>query len=419
MPIDRRERVRLVDANSRVGAANVASNRDVPPFSRAGMDGYAVIADDTFGASRYEPKTLRVIEKVYTGQVPTLRVEPGAAVEIATGAPMPAGADAVVMVEETEKAGGEVRILTPVSRGTLASGRRPVINQIGVQSGDVRAPAAPSAPKKPLGVGEVESSPSRRWRSCRPAARSSIRRELQRADLRHQQVHAERHRPEHGAIAPPPPGTDRGAGAPSTLHLVRCAGVLGQQLRRRHDHHQHHRPGRHSLRHCAQPGNKRCSAPSRQAVFGIRATDLVPVEHACCWSPRCLRSSPGTQAARLSRCRSCGSSPPPDATSSTRSNRRRPGHSVQASGISPRCPTQTATSRFRHGYRRKDRIVEVKLTTAESATARSLYPAARGGWPTASRKGQPQNQICSFCDRISPRIQRCLPGKGVPASGSE
>ena len=47
-----------------------ASTRDVPPFSRAGMDGYAVIADDTFGASRYEPKTLRVIEKVYTGQVP-------------------------------------------------------------------------------------------------------------------------------------------------------------------------------------------------------------------------------------------------------------------------------------------------------------------------------------------------------------
>ena len=43
------------------------STRDVPPFSRAGMDGYAVRAEDTFGASRYEPKTLRVIDKVYTG----------------------------------------------------------------------------------------------------------------------------------------------------------------------------------------------------------------------------------------------------------------------------------------------------------------------------------------------------------------
>ena len=68
------------------------------------MDGYAVVAEDTFGASRYEPKTLRVVEKVYTGQVPTRRVGAGEAVEIATGAPMPEGADAVVMVEETERA---------------------------------------------------------------------------------------------------------------------------------------------------------------------------------------------------------------------------------------------------------------------------------------------------------------------------
>jgi len=92
-PIARRERVALVDANGRAAAADVQSTRDVPPFSRAGMDGFAVIADDTFGASRYEPKTLRVIEKVYTGQVPTRQLTPGTAVEIATGAPMPAGAE--------------------------------------------------------------------------------------------------------------------------------------------------------------------------------------------------------------------------------------------------------------------------------------------------------------------------------------
>ena len=88
-PITRRERVRLLDANGRAAAADVQSTRDVPPFSRAGMDGFAVIADDTFGASRYEPKTLKVIEKVYTGQVPTRQLTPGTAVEIATGAPMP------------------------------------------------------------------------------------------------------------------------------------------------------------------------------------------------------------------------------------------------------------------------------------------------------------------------------------------
>src|ERR687892_1170882 len=93
-PIDRTERVRLVDANGRVAAADVRSTREVPPFSRAGMDGYAVRAEDTFGASRYEPKILRVIEKVYTGQVPSRTVAAGTAVEIATGAPMPAGGPA-------------------------------------------------------------------------------------------------------------------------------------------------------------------------------------------------------------------------------------------------------------------------------------------------------------------------------------
>lgn len=113
-PIDRTERVALLSANGRVVAADVVAAVDVPPFSRAAMDGYAVRAEDTYGASRYEPKALRVIEKVYTGMVPSAAVEPGTAVEIATGAPMPAGADAVVMVEETEQAEATVRVLTPV-----------------------------------------------------------------------------------------------------------------------------------------------------------------------------------------------------------------------------------------------------------------------------------------------------------------
>src|SRR3954469_21908058 len=96
-PIERSERVRLIDANGRAAAADVQSTRDVPPFARAGMDGYAVRAEDTFGASRYAPRPLRVIDKVYTGEVPTKSIEAGMAIEIATGAPLPNGADAVVM----------------------------------------------------------------------------------------------------------------------------------------------------------------------------------------------------------------------------------------------------------------------------------------------------------------------------------
>ena len=114
-PIERTERVPLRDATSRVLARDVVSSHDVPPFNRAAMDGYAVIAEDTFGAGRYDAKILRCVEKVYTGQVPARRLSPGECTEIATGAPMPEGADAVVMVEETEKADeANVRIFTPV-----------------------------------------------------------------------------------------------------------------------------------------------------------------------------------------------------------------------------------------------------------------------------------------------------------------
>ncbi len=113
--IDRTERVPIRDANNRVLAEDATSALDVPPFDRAAMDGYAVLAADTFGAGRYDPKVLRVIDKVYTGQVSSRRVTPGECIEIATGAPMPEGADAVVIVEETEKGdGSDVRVFTPV-----------------------------------------------------------------------------------------------------------------------------------------------------------------------------------------------------------------------------------------------------------------------------------------------------------------
>jgi molybdopterin molybdotransferase len=156
-PIDRTERVRLVDANGRVAAADVLSTRDVPPFARAGMDGYAVRAEDTFGASRYEPKTLRVIDKIYTGQVPAKTIEPGTAIEIATGAPMPQGADAVVMVEETEKAGNDVRVLTPVypRQNVGRQGADIVVGQTVIARGSILNPSRIGAIAA-LGLGEVE-----------------------------------------------------------------------------------------------------------------------------------------------------------------------------------------------------------------------------------------------------------------------
>jgi len=114
-PIDRVERVRLHDADGRVMAGTVVSTADVPPFDRAAMDGYAVIAEDTFGAGRTDPRTLRCIDTIHTGRVPSRAIRSGECMQIATGAPMPEGATAVVMVEETERpSDGDVRVMTPV-----------------------------------------------------------------------------------------------------------------------------------------------------------------------------------------------------------------------------------------------------------------------------------------------------------------
>jgi molybdopterin molybdotransferase len=115
LPIERTERISIRDATGRVMAEPAVSQVDVPPFDRAAMDGYALIAEDTFGAGPYDPKILRCIGKVLTGEQSTEPVVRGTCVEIATGAPVPPGADAVVMVEQTEKAdGGRIRVLTPV-----------------------------------------------------------------------------------------------------------------------------------------------------------------------------------------------------------------------------------------------------------------------------------------------------------------
>src|SRR5213078_1529634 len=69
-PVERTERVALTAARDRVAAAAVTSTLDVPPFNRAAMDGYAVRAEDTFSAGRYEPRVLRCVDKLYTGQAP-------------------------------------------------------------------------------------------------------------------------------------------------------------------------------------------------------------------------------------------------------------------------------------------------------------------------------------------------------------
>ncbi|MHC4134035.1 MAG: molybdopterin biosynthesis protein [Planctomycetota bacterium] len=93
----------LEDALGRVLAEEVRAPVDVPGFTRANMDGFAVRAADTFGAAEEEPRLLRINDETVTpGVVPQGEVAPGTATPIATGAIVPRGADAVVMVEDTD-----------------------------------------------------------------------------------------------------------------------------------------------------------------------------------------------------------------------------------------------------------------------------------------------------------------------------
>ena len=91
----------LEDALGLVLAVDVAANEPVPPFANTAMDGYAVRAADTVGASADAPVRLRVVGELPAGHAPTVAVGPGEAIRIMTGAPMPDGADAIVIVELT------------------------------------------------------------------------------------------------------------------------------------------------------------------------------------------------------------------------------------------------------------------------------------------------------------------------------
>ena len=111
------EGVPLADARGRVLAERVDATVDVPGFDRASMDGYAVRAADTFGADEADPAALELVGEVHAGATPEVEVGEGEAAEISTGAVMPSGADAVVMVERTDREGRDVLVRTAVAPG--------------------------------------------------------------------------------------------------------------------------------------------------------------------------------------------------------------------------------------------------------------------------------------------------------------
>ncbi len=131
------EEVRTIDALGRVTACEVFSPEALPAFRRATVDGFAVSARDTFGASDTLPAYLRVVGEVLMGQAAAFSLEPGTAAVIHTGGMVPDGADAVVMIEHTQPFSAdeiEVRRAVAVGENVLMVGED-------VQPGDMIIPA--------------------------------------------------------------------------------------------------------------------------------------------------------------------------------------------------------------------------------------------------------------------------------------
>jgi len=157
-PVTRTERVPVGEAFGRIAAADVAAALFVPPFSRSAMDGYAVRAEDTAGANAHASVRLRIVERVFTGQAPTVRIDAGTCAEIATGAPLPDGADAVIMVEETARAGDdEVAIHAAAAAGQNIGRRGADISpgDLVVRRGDLLNPSRVGAVAA-IGCADVE-----------------------------------------------------------------------------------------------------------------------------------------------------------------------------------------------------------------------------------------------------------------------
>ncbi|HEY8172660.1 MAG TPA: gephyrin-like molybdotransferase Glp [Dehalococcoidia bacterium] len=106
VPLLEAEERPILDALGQVLAEDIVSDIDIPPLDNTAMDGYAVRAADTAGASEHSPVELRVVGELAAGYVFHGDVGPGTAVRIMTGAPMPRGADAVVPFEETDEPAG-------------------------------------------------------------------------------------------------------------------------------------------------------------------------------------------------------------------------------------------------------------------------------------------------------------------------
>ncbi len=121
-PVSQVEEIPILNSSGRVLAEDGRAAVDQPPFPRSPLDGYAVRGKDTRGAGKDSPVNMKVVGKVYAGEVFSGSVGEMEAVRIMTGAPIPQGADTVIRQEDSDRGEGEVllyRESSPVVRGRI------------------------------------------------------------------------------------------------------------------------------------------------------------------------------------------------------------------------------------------------------------------------------------------------------------
>ena len=115
------EEIPIYDAHKRVLAEDIIAFHDSPPFDKSAMDGFALIAEDTFGAGQSAPKEFKIIDAIGAGDFSSKTVNHNEAIVIATGAPIPDGANAVLMKEYTTTDGDDLTIYSQVTPGENVS----------------------------------------------------------------------------------------------------------------------------------------------------------------------------------------------------------------------------------------------------------------------------------------------------------
>ena len=136
------EEINCEDAYGRVLFNDVYSRIDFPPFDKALKDGFAILSEDSYGASEESPNTLEIIDFLEAGSITDKKVVKGKCVEISTGAAMPEGANAVVMVEYSEKFDDKVNLLTTAtpSQDVAKKGSDIEEGKLILEKGDILTP---------------------------------------------------------------------------------------------------------------------------------------------------------------------------------------------------------------------------------------------------------------------------------------